>query len=84
MMNIVENEHYLLDNEWWQRITEKDQGGHQVWLLQEMDLSHLIKISGDQLRRCYIDQLKEVDSTLAEHPSEQLQATRKHNGLDNL
>ena len=37
MMNIVENEHYLLDNEWWQRITEKDQGGHQAWLLQEMD-----------------------------------------------
>ena len=37
MMNIVENEHYLLDNEWWQRITEKDRGGHQAWLLQEMD-----------------------------------------------
>ena len=47
-------------------------------------LSHLIKTSGDQLRTCYIDQLKEVDGTLAEHPSEQLQVTRKHNRLDNL
>ena len=36
-------------------------------------LSYLIKVSGSQWWRCHIDQLREVDNTPAEHPSEQLQ-----------
>ena len=36
-------------------------------------LSYLIKVNGGQLWRRHIDQLREVDDTPAEHPSEQLQ-----------
>ena len=40
-------------------------------------LSYLIKVSGGQLWRRYIDQLREVDDTPAEHPSEQLQENKR-------
>ena len=36
-------------------------------------LSYLIKVSGGQLWRHHIDQLREVDDTPSEYPSEQLQ-----------
>ena len=36
-------------------------------------LSYLIKVSGGKLCRGNIDQLREIDDTLAEHSSEQLQ-----------
>ena len=39
-------------------------------------LSYLIKVSGGQLWRHHIDQLKEVDETPLEHSPEQLQETQ--------
>ena len=74
MMNIVENKNYLFGlREMAKNYTVGPRLLPGMIIERNGPLSYLIKVSGGKLWRGHIDQLREIDDTLAEHSSEQLQ-----------